>query len=247
MPGDPLTTVAFAAGEEAALLVRALADLTGDAATDFALVGGLAVAARLSMFHRATQDLDALTTHDRDSFTDAVLATIVGASSKAGNLYVDDVRVDVIDVDAGTTYAAIAALAEPLDQLFTAAHLFAHQDSAALTLTCGDLTATVPVASARALLFMKLHAFLNPQRDTAKHSSDALDVYRLGSDLVANEHRPLTDHAIPSELCAIVTWALRNVRDRPDELTRRLAGIGIIITADQAVAITDLLIEDLRR
>ena len=52
--------VEFASSPQAERLVTALSDLAANAFAPFVLVGGLAVAARLRTFHRATLDLDAV-------------------------------------------------------------------------------------------------------------------------------------------------------------------------------------------
>ena len=182
MPGD---LVVFADAPEATRLIHALAGLRENAEFDFALVGGLAVAGRLRSYHRATQDLDALTSLDRHEFEDLAIEAIGGARMLEGHLLVDGVRVDVIDIDPTVPYPQIADLPDPADRLFTAAHLFAHADATPLTMRSGTDETTVLVASARSLLITKLHGYVNPRRDTRKHGSDALDIYELGRQLVA--------------------------------------------------------------
>lgn len=70
MSGDPLVRLA---GPAADRLVSALARLAG---LDFALVGGLAVMARLGHVHRATQDLDGVFDNQSDEPTTARLVTM---------------------------------------------------------------------------------------------------------------------------------------------------------------------------
>jgi len=242
VPGE---IVSFATSDDAKRLVGALRDLSAEGATEFVLVGGLAVASRLNTFHRATQDLDALTGDDRQHFSELAIDVIPGAAMRDADLFVDGVRVDIIDIDTHTPYSAIAELDNPLDQLFNATHLFAHTDAGPLTLTSGNIDATVRVASARSLLMTKLHAYLNPRRNRRKHPSDALDVYRLGSQLVADPPRPLADREIPDVVRWIATWGLQRVREQPAEMTRRLALIGTHATAREVDAPMSLVLEDL--
>jgi hypothetical protein len=180
-------TVEFSGGTESTRLVTALAQLSATPEIHFVLVGGLAVAARLRTFHRATQDLDALVTAERSRFHTLTLETVTGATISDDRLSVEGVRVDVIEVDPTTTYQAIADLPEPIDRLFTAGHLYAHRDESPLTIRSSQAHATVRVATARALLVTKLHACHNPRRDPRKHSSDTLDVIQLGRQLVADD------------------------------------------------------------
>ena len=146
MPGE---IVSFAASDDARRLVSALRGLSAEGSTEFVLVGGLAVASRLDTFHRATQDLDALTGDDRHHFSELAIDVIAGAAMRDADLFVDGVRVDIIDIDPRARYSAIAELENPLDRLFNAAHLFAHTDASALTLASDGVDATVRVASAR--------------------------------------------------------------------------------------------------
>lgn len=242
MPGE---IVNFAPSNDAKRLVIALRGLSAEPSTEFVLVGGLAVASRLNTFHRATQDLDALTGDDRHHFSELAIDVIPGAAMRDSDLFVDGVRVDIIDIDTHTPYSAIAELEDPLDRLFNATHLFAHTDVAPLTLTSGDVDATVRVASARSLLMTKLHAYLNPRRDRRKHPSDALDIYRLGSQLVADPPRPLADHEIPDIVRSIATWGLHRIQEQPAEMTRRLELIGTPTTTTEVGALIGLMLEDL--
>lgn len=242
MPGE---IVSFAPSDDARRLVTALRGLSAQGSTEFVLVGGLAVASRLNTFHRATQDLDALTGDDRHHFSELAIDVIPGAAMRDADLFVDGVRVDIIDIDTHAPYSAITELENPLDRLFNATHLFAHTDAGPLTLTSGDIDATVRVASARSLVMTKLHAYLNPRRDRRKHPSDALDIYRLGSQLVADSPRPLADRAIPDLVRSIATWGLQHIRERPAEMTRRLAPIGSQATTEEVDALMSLMLEDL--
>lgn len=241
MPGE---VVVFADGPESTRLLGALERLATMTEIDFVLIGGLAVAARLDTFHRATQDLDALIDDDRGRFQQATLRAVASARIDAGNLSVDGVTVDIIDIDPTTPYAAIAELDEPLDRLFTAAHLFAHHDASSLEIRAGNQSATLRVASPRALLVTKLHAYLSPRRAQTKRSSDALDIYALGRQLVAGTPVP-APAALPRQVATIGTWALQQVRDRPEEMVRRLATTGITARTEEVAALAEILQSDI--
>ena len=241
MPGE---VVEFSDQAESLRLVAALANLTANQSQDFVLVGGLAVAARLHTFHRATQDLDALTADERERFQALTLKAVAGASLERGKLTVDGVQVDIIDIDVTTTYTDIAEITERIDQLFTAGHLFAHHDAVLLELRSRTTAATVKVASARSLLITKLHAYLNPRRDDRKYPSDAIDVVELGRQLVASDTNSYADD-VPDLVRTVATWGISQIQDRREELIRRLARSGRQVPLDEITALLDLLITDL--
>ena len=244
MPGD---LVVFADAPEATRLIHALADLRDNAEFDFVLIGGLAVAARLRSYHRATQDLDALTSLDRREFEHLAIETISGARMQQGHLLVAGVQVDVIDIDPTVPYPQIRDLPDPADRLFNAAHLFAHADATLLTVRSGADETTVLVASARSLLITKLHGYVNPRRDTRKHGSDALDIYELGRHLVAVDAavRPYGSPQIPPLVREVAQWGVDHIRRRPIEMTRRLATIGVTAAVTEISALAELLYVDL--
>jgi len=242
VPGEIVT---FAMGGNATTLLAALRALSAEGSTEFVLVGGLAVASRLNTFHRATQDLDALTGADRQRFSDLAIDVIPGAVMRDTDLVVNGVRVDIIDIDARTPISAVDALENPLDRLFVAAHLFAHTDAGVLTLKSGDVETAVRIASARSLLMTKLHAYLNPRRDNRKRPSDALDIHRLGGQLVAEPRRTLADLKMPEVVRTSAVWGLEQIRIRPAEMSRRLAVIGTPTTTTEVGALISLMIEDL--
>lgn len=241
MPGE---VVEFSAQAASLRLVAALANLTANQPHDFVLIGGLAVAARLHTFHRATQDLDALVTDEHDRFQALTLEGVTGAVLEHGKLTVNGVTVDIIEIDATTAFTAIAELPERIDQLFTAGHLFAHNDAVSLELRSGTRVATVKVASARSLLITKLHAYLNPQRDDRKHPSDAIDILELGRQLVASDSSSYGDD-VPDLVRTVAKWGISQIRERPEELIRRLAKSGHQVPLDEIIPLLDLLITDL--
>jgi hypothetical protein len=242
VPGE--RTVAFAPSPEAERLVAAMAELTTARPAPFVLVGGLAVAARLEVFHRATQDLDAVVAQERSRFQDLTVEAIGSATVTRGQLVVGDVPIDVIDVDLTTAYDDIAALDAPLDRLFTAGHLFAYRDAGAVELVCADARAVVRIASPRALLVSKLHAYLSPRRAPGKAPSDALDLLELGRLLVRHDRTDF-DADVPAVVLAAARWAVADVAAAPQELVRRLHVGGVTVPAAEVVALLSLLADDL--
>ncbi len=84
-----------------------------------------------------------------------------------------------------------------------------------------------------------------PRRDRHKHPSDALDIYRLGSQLVADPQRVLVDREIPEVARSIAVWGLQRIREMPTEMTRRLASLGTQATTEEVQVLVSLMLEDL--
>lgn len=241
MRGD---VIVFANGPESTRLLGALGHLAEMTEFDFVLIGGLAVAARLETFHRATQDLDALIDDDRDHFRRATVRAVASARIDADTLSIGGVTIDIIDIDTATPYDAIAELDEPLDRLFTGGHLFAHHDASPLEIRAGSRHATIRVASPRSLLVTKLHAYLSPRRSPNKRASDALDIYALGRQLAAGAHDAALEPP-PRQVALIASWALRQIQDRPEEIVRHLAATGVTARTEEIAALMEILQSDL--
>lgn len=236
-------SVELASGATTIRLVGALARLA-ELATPFVLVGGVAVVARLTHVHRATTDLDALTSGRE--LEDAVVALPEGAMDGV-KLMIGEVVVDHIPIDVDVTWEDIAALDEPIDRLFTAAHLWALRTAEPLRISAGGASATVPVAVVPALLATKLHAYCSPRRDATKRGSDALDVYRLAQLLVRTSRSGFA--TAPDVVADAVRWAVQErwLRD-PATLVRRLrelpSNVSQVPEAD-VVTLAELLLETL--
>lgn len=232
-------SVVLAGSPAATRLVAALGELAA-VEPSFVLVGGLAVMARLSEAHRATQDLDTLVTGI--GFTKAV-AMLPGGKSEQGVLSVGDVKVDTIEIAVDTTWDDIAGLDAPLDRLFTGAHLWAMQTATPLLIQAEDVSARVPVASTAALLATKLTAYTSPRRHPDKRPGDALDVLRLGRMLVQTDP---SVPGVPLVLADAVGWALMVWRETPSDVVRCLRMLGANaprVTEADVRALTELLLE----
>lgn len=184
MSGD----VVYLAAEVDSVPYRAVACLAGLAPTlpDFALIGGLAVIARLGQAHRATNDVDTVS-DDQPGLLDALRAG--GLDRRGDSVVLDgDLKLDVIDVGEG----------DP-DYLPCATHRLAFDTRTPVELVVRprqagpSVAVTVDVARASALVAIKLciSQGVGRQRDPRKVGSDAFDVARLlqrfGPDALADE------------------------------------------------------------
>jgi len=168
-------------------LVRAAARLAAADLGAFAVVGGVAVAARLGRAHRATVDIDAVVDDDTPPPALDVLRHLDGASRSDGpayRVYLDGTKVEIIG-----TGALNATDLDGLDDrqiLFVAGHRWALETASPVTLTGdGGVRATVPMARASALVAMKLGAIQDRRAGGGldKRASDAWDIYRLLTDV----------------------------------------------------------------
>lgn len=173
-------------------LVRAVAAMETAGLGRHAVVGGLAVCARLNQAHRATADVD--TVVDETTPPDAVNALLqlddthpdLTASHR---VYVSGTKVEILGVgpiaeDEDLSWATDA------DGLFVRAHTWALDTAGLVRVVSGDdpsVQATAPFATPGALVAMKLHAIEG--RSTAgldKRAGDAWDLYRILVDLDAD-------------------------------------------------------------
>jgi hypothetical protein len=177
-------------GEPMRGLVAAAARLEAARLGRFAIIGGVAVNARLAGGqHRATADLDAVV--DDETAPDAleVLANLEDSEwdpTAQHRIYVGGTKIEII----GTQVIRDGDLddLQDLEVLFVAGHRWALESATPLTLISSDSEnrATVPVAEVGPLLAMKLHA-IQDRRGTRfeKRSGDAWDIYRLLSEGLA--------------------------------------------------------------
>ncbi|HET9691863.1 MAG TPA: nucleotidyl transferase AbiEii/AbiGii toxin family protein [Acidimicrobiales bacterium] len=204
-------------GEATASLVRAADAVVTHAGVRTAVVGGLAVACRLAVAHRATADVDLVADEPAlvaggtaaGSLVQAGLATRV-AGSEVVRLDVAGTRVELIE----TSPVGIEELhdVEPARaRLFVLAHRWA-LDSATqvrVGVVGTDVEVDLPVATPLALMAMKLHAIEDRSEDR-KRASDAWDLFRL-IDLSAGtpNFRRATEAAPPTLLDLVAEVAER--------------------------------------
>lgn len=168
-------------------LIRAAARLADANLGAFAVIGGVAVSARLGRAHRATADIDTVVDDDTPPSALDVLRHLEGATpdeTRPHRVYLDATLVEVIGTGA-VTEPDLDGL-DDRQVLFVAGHRWALETATPVTLTGdGGVRATVPLARASALVAMKLHA-IQDRRVTGgldKRASDAWDIYRLLTDL----------------------------------------------------------------
>jgi hypothetical protein len=157
----------------------------------FALIGGLAVIARLGQAHRATNDVDAVS-DDRSGLLDVLVTD--GAERFGDSVMLDnDLKMDVIDVSEGDT-----------DYLPYLTHRLAFDTRTPVQLVVQphrgpSTSAYIDVARPAALVAVKLGIgeSVGRQRDPRKVGSDAFDVVRLmqrfGPDALADELSSIAD------------------------------------------------------
>jgi len=170
-------------------LVRAVAAL-GDAGVGrYAVVGGVAVAARLNRAHRATADVD--TVVDETTPPDAIEA-LLALPGTARDLSADH---RVLVGGTKVEFLGVGPLNESdldgipsKDALFVASHVWALDTASPITVVAAaavDVRATAPFATPAALIAMKLHAIEDRSNTGGQHkrAGDAWDIYRILVDL----------------------------------------------------------------
>lgn len=185
MPGSDAPRVLLA-GEAIGGLVRAIAQMSSADLGPYAIVGGVAVAARLGQAHRVTRDVDAVVDQDHLPAAIAVLRGLPSATADpAGGphrILLQGTKVEVLEVGLLPDADDLGDLPER-QRLFVCAHSWALATATALTLaTIGadSVEATAPFASPAALVAMKLHAIQDRSGDgQAKRAGDAWDLHQL--------------------------------------------------------------------
>ena len=222
MSGDTPPVIDLVGGLIAKLVESANLLFSVNPDRQIAVIGGLAVTCRCKTMVRATGDVDTVTgpggaaalvrelgadeladalEHHRPSpagMTVKIEGDFVHLKAKEGHLFVNGIKVDVIDTHE-LSLSDLEGL-EAKQQLFVASHRWALEsaESAHLRVSYrsagGDVTfahATLPVATPAALVTMKLHSLQDrTQARPEKEASDTEDLYRL-----LQEHDPTGDVA----------------------------------------------------
>lgn len=195
-------------------LITAAARISEAPIGPYAIIGGVAVTARLGHAHRATADLDAVVDDlSRPPAIEVIsrLPTAEPDPSSPHRIVVEGIKVEIQGTEPFGP-ADLEGLTEK-QTLYVGAHRYALESATAVTLMAGDahVRATVPVATPGALVAMKLHAIQDrrPSSGVDKRAGDAWDIYRLLLDLdrtgrVRQELRGLT-----TPLRLVVAAALR--------------------------------------
>lgn len=233
MSGEPVALLVSQPAGTLASLVRALADLESAGLPRHALVGGVAVMVRLSLAHRATQDLDEVV--EPSSPTAAVLIAGPGAVEHRAET-AGGVRVDLISVgDRDLRSLPASDLPDQDDErLFALAHDFALRSAEPALIRVIDPGGNVivesmsPVATAAALFATKLQSAPRRSGSTqAKRGSDVYDAFllldQLGPVAVAGALREA-----PHDLATLVGGlAERLLGDEAERTLRWTAEVGI--------------------
>jgi hypothetical protein len=217
-----------------------------------ALVGGLAVAARVGAagaVHRATRDIDLVTVY-RAPDPEVVELVAAAQGSDGDHLTVEGITVDIIPT---------AAVADPdLDgqedryRLFLAAHRWAFETAADELLVVPEgAPLAVRVATPAGLVAAKCHAVGYPSavRRTTKHGSDLLDVFRLLDLYDDGDALGAALRAGPAELARIVADVCdREVLANPARAAHTIALAALTpIDADDVTDRFQAFVDDLRR
>lgn len=216
MSGEPVVLVAET-GSVAYRAVHRLAELAPHLPR-FALIGGLAVIARLGRAHRATNDVDAVS-DDEAGLLDALLND--GLMRRGDGVMLDvDLSLDVIDVGEGDPDYLPYATHRLAFETCTPVDLIVRPDGTGLS-----TSATVDVARASALVAIKLAISedVGRPRDAHKVGSDAFDLARLlqrfGPDALADELKAIAETRLVERVAELAE------RHLVDQVDRTVAGI----------------------
>lgn len=169
-------------------LVRAAAKVADANLGRYAIIGGVAVSARLGQAHRSTADIDTVVDDLTPPPAIETLLAVPGArADPTGDhrVLIGGVMVEI----QGTEPFAPADLDGLTDKqiLYVGSHRYALESATGITLVAQaeQARATVPVATPGALFAMKLHAIEDrrPSGGLDKRAGDAWDLYRILLDL----------------------------------------------------------------
>lgn len=174
------------AGSAMVPLVRAAAALASAELPPYAVIGGIAVTARLGRVLRATADLDAVTDQRHAPTAVDILRKrrdTVWNPADPHTVMIDGSQVQFQEVEP-VTDDDVKDL-DGLDLLYVVGHAHALDAATPMRILAVDgaerADAVVPVASPGALVAMKLHAYLDRRRVTGpdKRPGDMWDIYNL--------------------------------------------------------------------
>jgi hypothetical protein len=227
-------------------LVRAAAKIAEANLGNYAIIGGIAVSARLGQAHRATADID--TVVDNSAPPPAVETLLDVPGARADPTGAHRVLIDGIKVEIQPTEAFVSADLDGLTDeqiLYVGAHRYALESATAMTLAAQTehVRATVPVATPGALFAMKLHAIEDrrPSGGLDKRAGDAWDLYRILLDLDRTAAVRHELAAIPTSLRSLIAQAAERILVERAVRTVRLLKAGdermAVVTAEELQAL----------
>jgi predicted nucleotidyltransferase len=238
-------------------LVRAVALMSEADLGRWAVIGGVAVAARLGLAHRVTADVDTVVDQDRLPAAIAVLRALPSATADpAGGphrLLLEGTKVEVIEVGQMPPGEDLDELTDR-QRLFIAAHSWALDTASPVTIasTGPDAgTAVAPFATVAALVAMKLHAIQDRSGDSqAKRAGDAWDLHQLltlhnRSGAVAAALREAPDALSAAVLLATDTVLVTGAT-RTRSWLRTSGGVQATVGAEEIRALGQQLLDGLR-
>lgn len=219
--------------------------------TTAALVGGLAVTARIATVHRVTVDVDAVV---EDTTRNELAVTSPEGPAGGERIVLAGVMVDVMPTSALPAHAD-GLPDDDLPRLFVLGHRWALESATRLAIRVEgshEAEAELRVATAPALLACKLHAIADRRDSRAdKRESDALDIVRLTQLLVRSRLVDDAYSSAPFDLAPLVVSSVR--RWLVDDATRtaRLVNSdarssGVSSSPDELVALGELFCDQLR-
>lgn len=241
--GDPGLVLLGDHGGQLARLVQAIAGLEMEDLPRHALIGGIAVMARLQQRHRATSDIDEVFLED-DGDAAAILISKGAGPQKDGVILATGEKVDLIGVGEFDE----RDLPNDFEQrAFILSHHWALVSASPLQLVVIDTTGTrlaeasTPVASTPALVSMKLAAAASrAEGAAAKRASDIFDAYRLLSTFDADQSISSAIREGPADLARLIrSLALRLLVDDALRSVRWMLSLG-------GSEMQDTTVEDLR-
>lgn len=194
-------------------LVRAAGKLLGAGGLGrAALVGGLAVTARLATVHRVTNDVDTVVD---DQAWGTLALTSVADNPEGERIDIDGVKVDVMATSPLPTDETELP-DDDHDRLFVLGHRWALESASALKVRSVDqrqqvtAEAELNVATSPALLACKLHAITDRRAARrGKQESDARDIVGLTQLLIAAAESDAYSDA-PFDLAVLVQREVRH-------------------------------------
>jgi hypothetical protein len=239
---EGLITIADPSGAVAALLDAAVQVQQTEPSS--ALVGGVAVICRLATAHRATLDADTVVEEREPGVLEVLRArpdTSVPADPDSQGVLIHGALVEIIEV-APVLPADVAAVDDPRDRLFVAAHRWALDTAEPADIDTAPASGRrrLAIATPAGLAATKTHALVGRRGGRQdKMGSDLLDLLLLFEHFDDDGGLTAALRAAPYGLGGLVAEQLAGLLGDPQRRTRaiRLAGqaVGSNVSASRLV------------